>query len=53
MHIEDHDRTLPPPINEDSPPEAIQSHMEWRTKVEALHKQLWQDIKIMVPINSQ
>jgi DNA topoisomerase 2-associated protein PAT1 len=53
MHIEDHDRTLPPPINEDSPPEAIQSHMEWRTKVEALHKQLWQDIKIMEPINSQ
>jgi DNA topoisomerase 2-associated protein PAT1 len=53
MHIEDHDRTLPPPINEDSPPEAIQSHMEWRTKVEALHKKLWRDIKIMEPINPQ
>jgi DNA topoisomerase 2-associated protein PAT1 len=53
MHIEDHDRTLPPPITEDSSPEAIQSHMEWRTKVETLHKKLWQDIKIMEPINLQ
>ena len=53
MHIEDHDRALPPPIGEDSPPEAIQKHMEWRTKVEDLHKKLWQDIKIMEPINPQ
>lgn len=51
MHMEDHERKLPPPINEDSKPEAIQAHMEWRTKIEALHKSLWQNIKIMEPIN--
>lgn len=51
MHMEDHERSLPPPINEESSPEAIQAHMEWRTKIEALHKSLWQNIKIMEPIN--
>jgi DNA topoisomerase 2-associated protein PAT1 len=51
MHMEDHERKMPPPITEDSNPEAIQAHMEWRTKIEALHKSLWQNIKIMEPIN--
>ncbi|KAF2265711.1 topoisomerase II-associated protein PAT1 [Lojkania enalia] len=51
MHMEDHARLLPPPINEESPAEAIQEHLEWRTKIEALHKKLWEDIKIMEPIN--
>ncbi|KAF2473978.1 uncharacterized protein BDR25DRAFT_282143 [Lindgomyces ingoldianus] len=51
MHMEDHERTLPAPINQDSDPEAIQRHMEWRTKIETLHKKLWDDIKIMEPIN--
>jgi DNA topoisomerase 2-associated protein PAT1 len=51
MHLENHDRGLPSPINEDSPPEAIQAHMEWRTKTDALRKKLWKDIKIMEPIN--
>ncbi|PVI03536.1 topoisomerase II-associated protein PAT1 [Periconia macrospinosa] len=53
MHLEDHDRTRPPTITEGSQPEAIQAHMEWRTKTEALRKKLWQDIKIMEPINPQ
>ncbi|CAI6275719.1 unnamed protein product [Periconia digitata] len=53
MHLEDHDRTRPPAIADGSPPEAIQAHMEWRTKTEDLHKKLWQDIKIMEPINPQ
>ncbi|KAJ4368262.1 DNA topoisomerase 2-associated protein pat1 [Neocucurbitaria cava] len=51
MQMEDHERTLPPPIHESSPPEAIQAHMEWRSKIEALHKQLWLNTKIMEPIN--
>ncbi|KAF2734980.1 hypothetical protein EJ04DRAFT_543318 [Polyplosphaeria fusca] len=51
MHLEDHERALPPPINENSDPEEIQRHMEWRSKVEALHKKLWEGIKIMEPIN--
>lgn len=53
MRFEDHVRATPPPINESSPPEAIQEHMEWRTKTEALHDELWQNTKIMEPINPQ
>lgn len=53
MRMEDHERAMPPPINESSPPEAIQRHMEWRTKMEALHDELWQNTKIMEPINPQ
>ncbi|KAF1936477.1 hypothetical protein EJ02DRAFT_438516 [Clathrospora elynae] len=51
MQMEDHERVLPPPIHENSPPEAIQAHMEWRSKIEALHRQLWLNTKIMEPIN--
>jgi DNA topoisomerase 2-associated protein PAT1 len=51
MQMEDHERTMPPPVNEGSDPEAIQAHMEWRSKIEALHAKLWQVTKIMEPIN--
>ncbi|RII16836.1 hypothetical protein CUC08_Gglean003282 [Alternaria sp. MG1] len=51
MQMEDHERAMPPPIQEGSPPEAIQAHMEWRSKIEALHQQLWLNTKIMEPIN--
>ncbi|KAL1597769.1 DNA topoisomerase 2-associated protein pat1 [Paraconiothyrium brasiliense] len=53
MRIEDVDRAVPPPIREDSSPEAIQAHMEWRSKIEALRKELWVNLKIMEPINPQ
>lgn len=53
MHMDDHERGLPPPVNETSDPEAIQKHNEWRSKIEELHTRLWQDIKIMEPINPQ
>lgn len=53
MQMEDHARALPPPINENSNPEAIQAHMEWRSKIETLHRKLWQNTKIMEPINPQ
>jgi DNA topoisomerase 2-associated protein PAT1 len=51
LQMEDHERALPPPVNENSPPEAIQAHMEWRSKIEMLHRKLWQSTKIMEPIN--
>ncbi|KAF2032651.1 hypothetical protein EK21DRAFT_60199 [Setomelanomma holmii] len=51
MQMEDHERAMPPPVSEGSNPEAIQAHMEWRSKLDALHKQLWQNTKIMEPIN--
>jgi DNA topoisomerase 2-associated protein PAT1 len=51
MQMEDHERVMPPPIQENSPPEAIQAHMEWRSKIDALHNQLWLNTRIMEPIN--
>jgi DNA topoisomerase 2-associated protein PAT1 len=51
MQMEDHERAMPMPIQENSPPEAIQAHMEWRSRIEALHEQLWLNTKIMEPIN--
>ncbi|KAA8627540.1 topoisomerase II-associated protein PAT1 [Pyrenophora tritici-repentis] len=51
MQMEDHERAMPPPIQEGSPPEAIQAHMEWRSKIDVLHEQLWSNTKIMEPIN--
>ncbi|EOA87040.1 uncharacterized protein SETTUDRAFT_163108 [Exserohilum turcica Et28A] len=51
MQMEDHERAMPMPIQENSPPEAIQAHMEWRSRIETLHEQLWQSTKIMEPIN--
>ena len=51
MQMEDHERIMPMPIQENSPPEAIQAHMEWRSRIEALHEQLWLNTKIMEPIN--
>lgn len=53
MQMEDHARTMPPPPGEGSNPEAIEAHNEWRSKIEALHRQLWLNTKIMEPINQQ
>jgi DNA topoisomerase 2-associated protein PAT1 len=53
MQMEDHERAMPPPINESSNPEAIQAHMEWRSKIDALHRKLWQNTKIMEPLMPQ
>jgi DNA topoisomerase 2-associated protein PAT1 len=53
MQMEDHERAMPPPIGEGSNPDAIQAHMEWRSKIDTLHKQLWQNTKIMEPLMPQ
>ena len=49
MELEDMERTMPPPPDENDP-EAIQQHMEWRQKVRALNQKLWQKLKVMEPI---
>ncbi|KAB8235805.1 topoisomerase II-associated protein PAT1 [Aspergillus alliaceus] len=49
MELEDMERTMPPPPNENEP-EAIQQHMEWRQKVHTLNQKLWQELKVMEPI---
>ncbi|KAE8147922.1 topoisomerase II-associated protein PAT1 [Aspergillus avenaceus] len=49
MELEDMERTMPPPPNENDP-EAIQEHMEWRQNVRSLNQKLWQQLKVMEPI---
>ncbi|KAF2838661.1 hypothetical protein M501DRAFT_1004447 [Patellaria atrata CBS 101060] len=50
MAMEDHERHLPPPLNENSDPESIQQHMEWRHTIQDLNQKLWRDLKVMEPI---
>jgi DNA topoisomerase 2-associated protein PAT1 len=47
MKLEDHERKLPPPPNEDSPPDVIEGHMRWRTEMQELNRQLWEASKVM------
>ncbi|KAJ9230265.1 hypothetical protein DTO169E5_8500 [Paecilomyces variotii] len=49
MKMEDMERNMPPPPDE-SDPEAISRHMEWRQKIQALNQKLWQELKVMEPI---
>lgn len=50
MKLEDHERKLPPPPNEDSPPEVIEGHMRWRSEMQELNQMLWEAVKVMEPI---
>ncbi|PIA88736.1 DNA topoisomerase 2-associated protein pat1 [Cercospora beticola] len=51
MRLEDHEREMPPPPNEESPPEVIEGHMRWRSAMQELNEQLWEALRIMVEIN--
>jgi len=53
MQMEDHERALPPPPTEESNPGAIQKHIEWRERHKILNAQLWEDLKVMEPIQEQ
>jgi DNA topoisomerase 2-associated protein PAT1 len=50
MRLEDHERQQPPRLTDDSDPEAIQAHMEWRDTLQGLNTKLWNDLKVMEPI---
>jgi DNA topoisomerase 2-associated protein PAT1 len=52
MKMEDHERRLPPRLHEESDPDTIQAHMEWREKLQELHNELWSDLRVMAPIDS-
>lgn len=49
MEMEDMERTMPPPPDENDP-EAIQNHMEWRQNIRSLNQRLWGELKVMEPI---
>jgi len=50
MHLEEHERHVPPPPTEESNPGAIQQHIEWRQRAQELNQKLWSDMKVMEPI---
>lgn len=50
MRLEDHERKLPAPPNEDSSPDVIEEHMRWRSEMQELNEQLWKALKVMEPI---
>lgn len=52
MKMEDHERRLPPRLHEESDPDTIQAHMEWREKLHQLHNELWSDLQVLAPIDS-
>lgn len=51
MRLEDHEREMPPPPNEESAPDVIEGHMRWRSAMQELNEQLWAALRIMVEIN--
>ncbi|KAK5713848.1 DNA topoisomerase 2-associated protein pat1 [Elasticomyces elasticus] len=50
MKLEDHERKLPLPPNEESSPEVIEGHMRWRSEMQSLNERLWGSLKVMAPI---
>ncbi|KAL1633758.1 DNA topoisomerase 2-associated protein pat1 [Neofusicoccum ribis] len=50
MRMEDHERNMPPPLNDGSSPAQIQEHMEWQHRAQELNQNLWQGLKVMEPI---
>ncbi|PNS18745.1 DNA topoisomerase 2-associated protein pat1 [Sphaceloma murrayae] len=50
MQLEDHERRLPPNPTEESNPGAIQLHIEWRERHKELSDKLWDNLKVMEPI---
>lgn len=50
MKLEDHERKMPPPVNDDGDAELIQQHVEWRDSQQKLNDKLWRELKIHEPV---
>ena len=50
MQMEDHERQQPPPPTEGDT-QATAAHMEWRAKMQTLLARLWEELKVLEPIN--
>ncbi len=50
MRLEDHERKMPPPPQEGNA-DAVQAHIEWRQELARLNTKLWQDLKVLDPID--
>ena len=49
MKMEDHERRL---ASLTDSAEHVAAHVEWRTQLKQLHKQLWADLQIMAPVDA-
>ncbi|PGH26884.1 hypothetical protein AJ80_01466 [Polytolypa hystricis UAMH7299] len=49
MRMEDHERNMPPTPDEDDA-DAVEKHLQWRTKMQSLNRKLWEEMKVMEPI---
>ncbi|TKA72698.1 hypothetical protein B0A55_06483 [Friedmanniomyces simplex] len=52
MRLEDHERKLPPPPHEESPPEVIEGHMRWRSEMQELNRGLWASLRVVEGIDA-
>lgn len=50
LKMEDHERRIPPPPNEESSADEFQHNMEWRQTLQELNTSLWSEMKVMEPI---
>jgi DNA topoisomerase 2-associated protein PAT1 len=51
MKMEDHDRSVPPPVLEgDINPDLVGRHMDWQEKAHKLNQKLWRELKVHEPI---
>lgn len=50
MKLEDHERKMPPPVNDEGNTELIQAHVEWREVSQKLNEKLWRELKIHEPV---
>ena len=51
MKMEDAMRREPPPVTPDSDAAGIEEHTEWANRLHALNESLWNDLKVLEPIN--
>jgi DNA topoisomerase 2-associated protein PAT1 len=51
MAMEDHERQRAPLPRDNPDTVSLQRHMEWRETLHNLNKQLWNDLKVMEPVN--
>ena len=53
MRIEEHLRQEPPPPNPGTDPSSVDSHMEWSRSMKSLTDKLWQDLKVLEPVDPE
>lgn len=46
MQLEDHERAMPPPIDDEGNTELVQAHAAWREMDQKLNEKLWRELKI-------